>query len=201
MADRKGIFAGDDPFEISRRWLLEAEASEPNDANAAALATVDESGAPNVRIVLIKAIEDDAFVFFTNYSSRKGRDIDANPSVALDLHWKSLHRQIRVRGSVVRESAEKSDAYYQSRAHGSRIGAWASKQSQPLASKSKLIKSVAAAELKHGLKPQRPDHWGGFRVVPYEFEFWADGQFRIHDRFRWTRDTAIEPWTIQRLYP
>lgn len=201
MADRTGIFAGDNPFEISRRWLKEAEASEPNDANAAALATVDENGAPNVRIILVKDIDDDAFVFFTNYDSRKGRDIAAHGQVALDLHWKSLRRQIRVRGHVVRETSEKSDAYYHSRAHGSRIGAWASRQSEPMAGKSDLLKAVAKAELHHGLKPQRPPNWGGFRVVPFEMEFWADAAFRLHDRFRWTRANPSDPWEINRLFP
>ena len=201
MADRSGIFAGENPFEISRRWLKDAEASELNDPNAAALATVDENGAPNVRIILVKAIEDDAFVFFTNYNSRKGRDLNVTPMAALDLHWKSLERQIRVRGNVIEESAEKSDAYFQSRDHGSKIGAWASRQSEPLSSKGHLVKAVAKQQAKHGLHPQRPSHWGGFRIEPFEFEFWAAGKFRIHDRFRWTRRPPQNDWQIERLFP
>jgi len=201
MADRSGIFAGDDPFQIARRWLKDAEQSEPNDPNAAALATVDDTGMPNVRIVLIKAIDDDALVFFTNYDSQKGREIATSGKVALDLHWKSLKRQIRVRGLVARESEAASDAYYASRALGSRIGAWASRQSEPLAKKSDLVKAVAKAQLKHGLTPARPPHWGGFRIAPLEVEFWAAGEFRLHDRFRWRRDDPGAPWQIQRLNP
>ncbi len=201
MADRSGIFAGDDPFQIARRWLKDAEQSEPNDPNAAALATVDDTGMPNVRIVLIKAIDDDALVFFTNYDSQKGREIATSGKVALALHWKSLKRQIRVRGLVARESAAASDAYYASRALGSRIGAWASRQSEPMAKKSDLVKAVAKAQLKHGLTPARPPHWGGFRITPLEFEFWAAGEFRLHDRFRWRRDEPGAQWQIQRLNP
>lgn len=201
MNRRSGIFSGDDPMVIARRWLAEAEAKEPSDPNAAALATVDAEGMPNVRIILVKAIEDDAFVFFTNYNSVKGRELEASGKAALNFHWKSLARQVRVRGLVARESEEKSDAYYRTRPLGSRIGAWASRQSQPLASKAALLKAVARAQAQHGLNPPRPPFWGGFRVTPLEFEFWAAGEFRLHDRFRWARDTPGSDWKISRLNP
>lgn len=198
---RSGIFKGDNPFEIARSWLVEAEASEPNDPNAIALSTVDAQGLPNARMVLLKAIEDDAFVFFTNYESAKADEIEAAGKAAFVMHWKSLQRQIRVRGSIVRENDDASDAYYKSRALGSRIGAWASQQSRPLASKAALMESVAKAGLKHGPNPKRPPFWGGYRIVPLEIEFWAAGEFRLHDRFRWNRDTVDDPWTILRLNP
>lgn len=200
MAGREGIFAGDDPFEISRKWLAEAGEKEPSDPNAAALATVDSTGLPNVRVVLLKAIEDDAFVFFTNYESQKAQEL-AGGKAAFVMHWKSLERQVRVRGLVERESEQASDAYYQSRALGSRIGAWASQQSRPLASKAALAKAVAAAGLKHGTAPKRPPFWGGYRLLPVEFEFWAAGEFRLHDRFRWRRENVGSPWEVTRLNP
>ncbi|WP_417244143.1 pyridoxamine 5'-phosphate oxidase [Celeribacter sp.] len=201
MDKRKGIFAGDDPFGIARAWLTEAEGTEINDPNAIALSTVDPDGLPNARMVLLKEIADDAFVFFTNYESRKGAEIEASGKAAFVMHWKSLQRQLRVRGVVVRESAEASDAYYTSRALGSRIGAWASKQSQPLASKAALMEAAAKEGLKHGLHPKRPDFWGGYRILPLEIEFWAAGEFRLHDRFRWRRETLEGPWGIERLNP
>ncbi|MEN8833719.1 pyridoxamine 5'-phosphate oxidase [Pacificibacter sp.] len=198
---RSGIFKGDDPFEIARTWLAEAEATEINDPNAIALSTVDSDGLPNARMVLLKAIEDDAFVFFTNYESAKGNEIEASGQAAFVMHWKSLQRQIRVRGAVVRESDEASDAYYKSRALGSRIGAWASQQSRPLKSKAALMEAVAKEGLTHGLNPKRPPFWGGYRIVPTEIEFWAAGEFRLHDRFRWTRGTNDADWTIVLLNP
>ncbi|WP_417271229.1 pyridoxamine 5'-phosphate oxidase [Celeribacter sp.] len=201
METRKGIFAGDNPFEIARAWLAEAEGTEINDPNAIALSTVDPSGLPNVRMVLLKEIADDAFVFFTNYESQKGVEIEASGKAAFVLHWKSLQRQVRVRGPVVRESSAASDAYYASRALGSRIGAWASKQSRPLASKAALMEAAAKEGLKHGLNPKRPDFWGGYRIVPLEIEFWAAGEFRLHDRFQWRRAEIDAPWGIQRLNP
>ncbi|NVK46326.1 MAG: pyridoxamine 5'-phosphate oxidase [Rhodobacteraceae bacterium] len=198
---RKGIFAGDDPFEISRRWLKEAEAKEINDPNAMAIATVDEDGLPNVRMVLLKEIADDAFVFFTNYESAKGQEIETAGKAAFVLHWKSLRRQVRVRGLVARETPEASDAYYKSRALGSRIGAWASQQSRPLQSKAALMEAVAKEGLKHGPSPKRPPFWGGYRITPLEIEFWADGEFRLHDRFRWLRASPEAAWEILRLNP
>lgn len=198
---RSGIFKGDNPFEIARNWLTEAEASEVNDPNAIALSTVDPDGMPNARMVLLKAIEDDAFVFFTNYESAKAVEIESAGKAAFVMHWKSLQRQVRVRGKVVRETDEASDAYYASRALGSRIGAWASKQSQPLTSKMALMESVAKEGVKHGTSPKRPPFWGGYRIVPTEIEFWAAGEFRLHDRFRWTRSTELDIWTVARLNP
>jgi pyridoxamine 5'-phosphate oxidase len=199
--ERGGIFAGEDPFAIARAWLAEAEPAEPNDPNAIALATVDASGLPNVRMVLLKEIEADAFVFYTNYGSRKGQEITASGKAAFVLHWKSLRRQIRVRGTVTREDGPKADAYYNSRSLKSRIGAWASDQSQPLASRGTLMAEVARVTAQHGMHPARPPFWGGFRISPVEIEFWADGAFRLHDRFRWERPGPGSPWTITRLNP
>lgn len=198
---RSGIFKGDNPFDIARDWLAEATKAELNDPNAIALSTVDAQGQPNVRMVLLKAIEDDAFVFFTNYESAKAEEIEASGKAAFVMHWKSLQRQIRVRGTIQRESAEASDAYYKSRALGSRIGAWASKQSRPLSSKAALMEAVAKEGLKHGPNPKRPPFWGGYRIVPNEIEFWAAAEFRLHDRFRWTRESHDAPWSISRLNP
>ena len=205
MADRTGIFAGDDPFALVRRWLAEAEASEVNDPNAIALATVDGAGLPNVRMVLLKDIEgsggDGAFVFYTNYGSVKAREIAASGRAAFVMHWKSLRRQVRVRGTVSREEGAKADAYFASRSLKSRLGAWASRQSEPLSSRAALLAEVARITLVHGPSPARPPFWGGFRIVPSEIEFWADGDFRLHDRFRWTRASAGAPWAVDRLNP
>ncbi|QPH56076.1 pyridoxamine 5'-phosphate oxidase [Pontivivens ytuae] len=199
---RTGIFAGSDPFVLARHWLAEAEGTEPEDANAIALATVDADGLPNVRMVLLKEIEDDAFVFYTNYESAKGQEIAGAGKAAFCLHWKSLRRQIRVRGLTEREEGEKADAYYRSRALQSRIGAWASDQSRPLSSRASLMTKVAAMGLEKGPNPDRPPHWGGIRIHPVEIEFWADGQFRLHDRFRWTRPAlSVGEWAVQRLNP
>lgn len=201
MARRSGIFAGDDPFAIFRDWLAEAETSELNDPNAIALATVDADGLPNVRIVLLKEIEDDAFVFYTNYESVKGRELQASGAAAFALHWKSLRRQVRVRGTVSKEDGPQADAYYKSRALESRIGAWASEQSRPLASREALMVRAAKLGVQKGLDPERPPFWGGFRLRPVEIEFWADGAFRLHDRFRWTRTSPGAPWQVERLNP
>lgn len=201
MADRTGIFAGDDPFEIARRWLEEAEGSEVNDPNAIALSTVDAGGLPNVRMVLLKDIEDDAFVFYTNYGSAKALEIEAAGKAAFVMHWKSLRRQIRVRGVVEREDGAAADAYFASRSLKSRLGAWASQQSQPLSSRAALVAEVAKVTAAHGTAPTRPPFWGGYRIRPVEVEFWADGAFRLHDRFRWRRANQDGNWEIQRLNP
>jgi pyridoxamine 5'-phosphate oxidase len=201
MSERAGIFEGDDPFVIIRRWMVEAEATEPNDPNAIALATSDANGLPNVRMVLLKEVEDDAFVFYTNYDSAKGQDLAANPQAAFVMHWKSLRRQVRVRGAVSREDGPKADAYYASRALQSRIGAWASQQSRPLSSREALITEVARQGLVHGPTPKRPPHWGGYRIRPVEIELWADGAFRLHDRFRWTLGQDGRAWRATRLAP
>lgn len=199
--DRSGIFAGDDPFAIARAWLTEAEAQEPNDPNAIALATVDPQGMPNVRMVLLKEIEDNAFVFYTNYGSAKGQEIAASGKAAFVLHWKSLRRQIRVRGTVTREDGPKADAYFASRSLKSRLGAWASRQSEPLASREALMAEAARVAVTKGPNPPRPPFWGGFRITPVEIEFWADGAFRLHDRFRWRRIDDGSAWDVTRLNP
>ncbi len=199
MSDRDGIFAGDDPFALARAWLAEASATEPNDANAIALATVDADGMPDARIVLLKDIEAEAFVFYTNYDSAKGTQIAATGKAAFVMHWKSLRRQVRVRGTVTREDGAVADAYYRSRPLQSRVGAWASRQSRPLENRQALLDEVAAHEARLGPDPDRPPFWGGFRIAPTQIEFWADGAFRLHDRFRWTR--TGDGWTVDRLNP
>ena len=198
---RGGIFAGNDPFVLAQSWLAAAEKTEPNDPNAIALATVDADGLPNVRMVLLKDIEADAFVFYTNYGSKKAREIEGAGKAAFVLHWKSQRRQIRVRGLTSREEGPQADAYYASRSLKSRLGAWASQQSQPLDSRESLMADVAKLTLKLGVNPPRPSFWGGIRIRPLEIEFWADGAFRLHDRFRWTRTAPQEEWEVQRLNP
>lgn len=199
--DRTGIFAGNDPFALARDWLAEAEPLEPNDPNAIALATVDETGLPNVRMVLLKEIEAEAFVFYTNYGSKKGQEIAASGKAAFVLHWKSLRRQIRVRGLTMREDGPLADAYFASRSLKSRLGAWASQQSQPLSSREALMAEAARIAVVKGPNPPRPPNWGGIRILPLEIEFWADGAFRLHDRFRWSRDAVTDPWQTTRLFP
>lgn len=195
------IFGAREPFALFREWLSEAERTEPNDPNAIALATVDASGLPNVRVVLLKAIEGNAFVFYTNYDSAKGRELAATNKAAFVIHWKTLRRQVRVRGTVSREEGEKADAYYSSRALDSRLGAWASRQSQPLADRDTLVQGVEAARARFGDAPPRPPFWGGFRLAPLEIEFWADGPFRLHDRELWTKSPLDTRWHVKRLSP
>ena len=201
MSDRSGLFAGDDPFAIARAWLAEAEQTEPNDPNAIALSTVDADGLPNARMVLLKEIEAGAFVFYTNYGSAKAEEIAASGKAAFVMHWKSLRRQIRVRGLVTKEEGPQADAYYVSRSLKSRLGAWASQQSRPLSSRGALMAEVARITAQHGTNPPRPPFWGGFRITPLEIEFWADGAFRLHDRFRWRRADPGATWQIDRLNP
>lgn len=201
MEERKGIFAGEDPFEIARSWLTDAEQSEPNDPNAVALATVDGEGLPNVRMVLLKDIETGSFVFYTNYEGVKAQELDASGKAAFVFHWKSLRRQIRVRGLVTKEDGPLADAYYNSRSLKSRLGAWASEQSKVLSSRAALMAKVAKVTAEKGTNPPRPPFWGGYRVTPVEIEFWADGDFRLHDRFRWSRETIQDTWSISRLNP
>ncbi|MDT0683786.1 pyridoxamine 5'-phosphate oxidase [Roseicyclus sp. F158] len=207
MADRSGKFAGDDPFAIARAWLKEATESEPNDPNAIALATTDADGMPDARMVLLKEIEgqgtDGAFVFYTNYGSAKAEQIDATGTAAFVMHWKSLRRQIRVRGHVEREDGAKADEYYASRSLQSRLGAWASEQSQPLKSRTALMAKVAEITASKGTNPERPPFWGGFRIRPVQIEFWADGAFRLHDRFRWRVNPGQDGagWEVMRLNP
>lgn len=201
MSDRSELFAGDDPFVIARRWLAEAEEAEINDPNAIALSTVDQDGMPNARMVLLKEIEDAAFVFYTNYGSTKAVEIEQAGKAAFVMHWKSLRRQIRVRGVVEREDGPQADEYFNSRSLKSRLGAWASHQSQPLSSRGALMAEVAKITATKGPSPKRPPFWGGFRITPVEIEFWADGDFRLHDRFQWRRSEIGQPWSVQRLSP
>ena len=190
-----------DPMEQFAAWLNEAKQSEVNDPNAMALATVDADGMPDVRMVLLNGFGPDGFVFYTNLGSAKGRELAAVPKAALCFHWKSLRRQVRVRGTVTPVPAAEADAYYASRPRGSRIGAWASRQSQPLESRRALEKAVArfTARFAVGRVP-RPDWWSGFRIAPREIEFWADRPFRLHDRIRFTAD-GDGGWSAVRLYP
>lgn len=201
MTKRDGIFAGDDPFAIVRGWMAEAEESELNDPNAIALSTVDADGLPNARMVLLKGVEADAFVFYTNYGSQKAQEIEQAGKAAFVMHWKSLRRQVRVRGLVAREDGPEADAYFESRSVKSRLGAWASQQSQPLSSREALMAEVAKETLRQGPNPKRPPHWGGFRIAPLEIELWADGAFRLHDRFQWRRSTIDAAWQVTRLQP
>jgi len=201
MSERDGKFAGEDPFVLAQTWLDEAQATEPNDANAVALSTVDAAGLPNVRMVLLKEIEADAFVFYTNYTSAKAQELDHAGKAAFVMHWKSLRRQIRARGDITREDGPQADQYYASRSLKSRLGAWASDQSSPLSSRAALVAKVAKVTAQQGLNPSRPPFWGGYRLIPTEIEFWADGTHRLHDRFRWTRKDADAPWQVERLNP
>ncbi len=201
MSDRSGIFAGDDPFVLAREWMSEATEAELNDPNAMALSTVDPDGMPNARVVLLKDIEDGAFVFYTNYTSAKAGELDATGKAAFVIHWKSLRRQIRARGIITREDGEKADAYYASRSLKSRLGAWASDQSKPLENRETLERALEEVTGRHGDDPARPPFWGGYRLTPLELEFWGDGEARLHDRFQWRRATVDAAWEITRLNP
>ena len=197
-----GFTERNDPFQLFAEWLADAEKSEPNDPNGMALATVDEEGLPNVRMVLLKDADERGFVFYTNYESQKGQEILGTMKAALCFHWKSLRRQVRVRGIVEQVTAAEADAYFASRARDSRIGAWASQQSRPLEGRFALEASVAlhAAKFALGDVP-RPPHWSGFRVKPLSIEFWHDRPFRLHDRVVFRRPDADSGWTKTRLYP
>ena len=196
---RIGVFAGENPFALCRSWMAEAEQSEVNDPNAIALATVDAGGMPNARMVLLKEIEDSAFVFYTNYESQKAQELMASGKAAFVCHWKSLRRQIRVRGAIEQEDGSQADAYYNSRSVKSRLGAWASEQSRPIANRAVLEKRLAEVTAEFGDTPTRPPFWGGFRLIPSEIEFWQDQAFRMHDRLKLIRDGKA--WTKARLYP
>ena len=194
--------AADDPFRLFAAWLKEVTASESRDPTAMTLATVDAEGRPNARMVLLKGADEHGFVFYTNVDSQKGRELDARPEAALVFHWKSLNRQVRVRGSVQRVSAAEADAYFASRPKQAQIGAWASKQSAPLESRLAFEKAIALYAAKYALGAvPRPPNWSGFRIVPRAMEFWQDRPFRLHDRVEFTRETPDAPWTKTRLYP
>ena len=191
------------PFTLFEVWLKDASKEEINDPNAMSLATVDEHGMPDVRMVLLKGFDENGFVFYTNYESRKGKEILNSMKAALCFHWKSLRRQVRVRGIVEKVSDEEADAYFQSRPRGSRIGAWASKQSRPLESRFALEKVVAEYGARYAIgNIPRPAYWSGFRVKPNFIEFWHDRPFRLHDRVLFTRQNIEHNiWQTQRLYP
>lgn len=192
----------EDPFALFAEWFSEANRAEPNDPNAMSLATVDSSGMPNVRMVLLKGADDKGFVFYTNLESAKGAELEATPQAAICFHWKSLRRQIRARGIVEPVSVDEADNYFSSRPKDSRIGAWASRQSRPLESRFALEKAVAKFAAKYALGDvPRPPFWSGFRLVPQTIEFWRDRPFRLHDRLQFSRASPGAPWSSTRLYP
>lgn len=191
-----------EPVKLFGTWLEEAKSSEPNDANAMSVATVDADGLPNVRMVLLKGFDEAGFVFYTNFESQKGTEILHSMKAAANFHWKSLRRQVRFRGEVEQVSDAEADEYFSSRPRDSRIGAWASQQSRPLESRFALEKAVAKYTAKHAIgEVPRPPYWSGFRIIPSYMEFWHDRPFRLHDRIVFRRETPGDAWTKQRLYP
>ncbi|MBN9581386.1 MAG: pyridoxamine 5'-phosphate oxidase [Afipia sp.] len=194
--------AAQEPFALFAAWLTEATRSEPNDPNAMALATVDKDGLPDVRMVLLKGYDADGFVFYSHTDSAKGRELTANPKAALLFHWKSLRRQVRVRGPVSRVTDAEADAYFASRPKQAQIGAWASRQSQPLESRMAFEKAIALNAAKYAIgEVPRPPGWNGWRITPQTFEFWHDRPFRLHDRIQFSRSAPDAVWTKTRLYP
>jgi pyridoxamine 5'-phosphate oxidase len=200
---RSGDFTtADDPMRLFTAWLKDASASEPRDPTAMTLATVDADGLPNARMVLLKGLDERGFVFYTNKDSQKGRELDARPLAALVFHWKSLNRQIRVRGPVEHVTDAEADAYFATRPKQAQIGAWASQQSRPLESRLAFEKAVARYAAKYALgSVPRPPYWSGYRIVPVRLEFWHDRPFRLHDRIEFRRDHLGAPWSKTRLYP
>jgi len=197
-----GFTERNDPYELFQEWLADATKSEPNDPNAMSLATVDEEGLPDVRMVLLKDADERGFVFYTNYESQKGQEILATMKAAVVFHWKSLRRQVRVRGIVEQVSDAEADAYFASRPKQSQIGAWASQQSRPLEGRFALETSVALYATKYALgSVPRPPQWSGFRIRPLAIEFWHDRPFRLHDRIVFRRTSPDGGWTKTRLYP
>jgi pyridoxamine 5'-phosphate oxidase len=194
--------AADEPFRLFAAWLKDASASEPRDPTAMTLATVDADGLPNARMVLLKGADEQGFVFYTNKDSQKGRELDLQAKAALVFHWKSLNRQVRVRGTVEHVTDAEADAYFATRPKQAQIGAWASKQSSPLESRLAFEKAVALYAAKYALSEvPRPPQWSGYRIVPLRMEFWHDRPFRLHDRIEFQRDSAAAPWSKTRLYP
>jgi pyridoxamine 5'-phosphate oxidase len=191
----------EDPFAAFASWMEAAQASEPNDANAVALATVDADGTPDVRMVLLKGVDTGGFVFYTNAQSAKGEQLSANQRAALVAHWKSLRRQVRARGLVEGVAEAEADAYFATRSRESQLGAWASEQSRPLESRQALEERVARYAAQHAGAVPRPPHWSGFRIKPLSIEFWSDRPARLHDRIVFQRSRLDQPWRRQRLYP
>ena len=191
-----------DPVALFNAWRQEADTREPNDPTAACLATATRDGAPSARMVLVKTADDDGFVFYTNLGSRKADELGQNPRAALCCHWKSLRRQVRIEGVVGPVADAEADAYFASRSRASRIGAWASRQSAPLASRHELERRVARFTVRFGVgSVPRPPFWSGFRLVPVRIEFWSDGAFRLHDRVVFRRETPADEWLSERLFP
>ena len=191
-----------DPLALFAAWFAEACQREPNDPNAMALATVDEDGLPDVRMVLMKGFDADGFVFYSHLASAKGRELAANPNAGLLFHWKSLRRQVRIRGPVTPVTDTEADAYFSTRPKQAQIGAWASKQSQPLESRFAFEQAIAKVAAKHLISEvPRPPGWSGWRIAPARFEFWHDRPFRLHDRIEFRRDAPGGAWTKVRLYP
>ncbi len=200
--DDAALFAESEPFALFERWFAEAKSKEPNDPNGMALATADADGFPDVRMVLLKAADAGGFVFYTNAESNKGRQLEANPRAAVVFHWKSLRRQVRVRGLIEPVSEAEANAYFQSRDRGARLGAWASKQSRPLENRLALEQRIAEFAAKFGLgEVPKPEYWRGYRLVPLAMEFWRDRPFRLHDRLVFTRESGAAAWAKARLYP
>ena len=194
--------AAEEPFALFSEWLNEAFKSEPADGNAMTLATVDKDGLPDARMVLLKGVDPVGFVFYSHIDSAKGRELKENPKAALVFHWKSLRRQVRIRGSVEPVSAAEADAYFATRPKQAQLGAWASKQSQPLESRFAFEQQIAKYAAKYIIgEVPRPPGWSGWRVVPIAFEFWHDRPYRLHDRIVFTRATPKDAWTKTRLYP